>query len=335
MPLKVSRRLDIQTLKALIRVYGIVLVLILMILIISLLNPRFLGLTNIFNVLSQAAIYGILALGMTFVITSQGIDLSVGSVLALSGCIMASVAQVSSAVPKYFPNMPQMPLIVPLAAALLVGAAAGAVNGWLIAVTQIPPFIATLGMYTVARGLVLVYTGGTPISSLSEGFNSIGQGKIFGYIPIAVLVYIVMIIISWILMHNTKFGKAVYALGGNKRAAEISGINVKATLILVYVYCGLLAGVAAIVYAGRAGSMHPSAATGYELTAIAATTVGGTSHTGGIGTIWGALIGALLISVLRNGLTLLSVSSYWQQIAEGVIIVAAVIVDMRKNKGKK
>ena len=168
-----------------------------------------------------------------------------------------------------------------------------------------------------------------------SGFDVIGQGKLFGYIPVAVLVYVVMIIISWILLHNTKFGKAVYALGGNKRAAEISGVNVNKTLIIIYAYCGLLAGVAAIVYAGRAGSMHPSAATGYELTAIAATTVGGTSHTGGIGTIWGAVIGALLISVLRNGLTLLSVSSYWQQIAEGVIIVAAVIVDMRKNKGKK
>lgn len=330
-----TSRFDIKTLKTLIQTYGIVLVLILMIIVISILNPRFLGLTNIFNVLSQTAIYGILALGMTFVITSQGIDLSVGSVLALAGCIMASIGQVAGAVPRYFPNLPQMLLIVPILAALLVGAASGALNGWLISATHIPPFIATLGMYTVARGLVLVYTGGTPISNLLSGFDVIGQGKLFGYIPVAVLVYVVMIIISWILLHNTKFGKAVYALGGNKRAAEISGVNVNKTLIIIYAYCGLLAGVAAIVYAGRAGSMHPSAATGYELTAIAATTVGGTSHTGGIGTIWGAVIGALLISVLRNGLTLLSVSSYWQQIAEGVIIVAAVIVDMRKNKGKK
>lgn len=328
-------RIDSKKIKALVQTYGIVLVLIIMIIVISILNPRFLGLTNIFNVLSQTAIYGILALGMTFVITSQGIDLSVGSVLALAGCIMASVAQVSGAVPRYFPQLAQLPIIVPIITALLVGGLSGALNGWLIAATRIPPFIATLGMYTVARGLVLVYTGGTPISNLLPGFDIIGQGKLFGYIPVAVLVYIVMTAISWILLHNTKFGKAVYALGGNKRAAEISGVDVNKTLILIYAYCGLLAGVAAVVYAGRAGSMHPSAATGYELTAIAATTVGGTSHTGGIGTIWGAVIGALLISVLRNGLTLLSVSSYWQQIAEGVIIVAAVIVDMRKNKGKK
>ncbi|CEM61538.1 ABC transporter permease [Treponema phagedenis] len=332
---KTANTIDTKKLASLIQTYGIVLVLIIMIIVISILNPRFLGVTNLFNVLSQTAIYGILALGMTFVITSQGIDLSVGSVLALAGCVAASFAQVSGASQKYFPNMGQMPLIVPILLCLLVGSLSGALNGWLIAATKIPPFIATLGMHTVARGLVLVYTGGIPISNLLPAFDSIGQGKIFGYIPVAVLVYIFMILISWVLLHNTKFGKAVYALGGNKRAAEISGVNVSRTLIIIYAYCGLLASVAAIVYAGRAGSMHPSAATGYELTAVAATTVGGTSHTGGIGTIWGAVIGALLISVLRNGLTLLSVSSYWQQIAEGVIIVAAVIVDMRKNRGKK
>ncbi|EFW37604.1 ABC transporter permease [Treponema phagedenis] len=240
---KTANTIDTKKLASLIQTYGIVLVLIIMIIVISILNPRFLGVTNLFNVLSQTAIYGILALGMTFVITSQGIDLSVGSVLALAGCVAASFAQVSGASQKYFPNMGQMPLIVPILLCLLVGSLSGALNGWLIAATKIPPFIATLGMYTVARGLVLVYTGGIPISNLLPAFDSIGQGKIFGYIPVAVLVYIFMILISWVLLHNTKFGKAVYALGGNKRAAEISGVNVSRTLIIIYAYCGLLASV--------------------------------------------------------------------------------------------
>lgn len=304
-----------------------------MIIGLSIAQPAFLSSHNIFNVLTQSAIFGIMALGLTFVIISKGIDLSVGSVLAFSGVIAASLGQSAEATSKYFPNLPIMPVLVPILAALIVGALCGGLSGFLIAKTRIPAFIATLGMMTVARGMALIYTDGKPVSTLIPSFTAIG-GKVFGVIPIPVIIYFVMIIISTILLSNTRFGKNVYAIGGNINAAEVSGVNVKRNLIMIYAYSGLLAGLAAVVFAGRVGSVHPGAATGYELTAIASTTIGGTSHSGGIGTIWGAFVGALVLAVLRNGLTLLGVDAYWQQVVEGVIIVVAVIIDMRKNAKK-
>ncbi len=316
-----------------IKKYGIVFVLILMIISISIMEPAFLSQTNIFNVLTQASIFGIMALGMTFVITAKGIDLSVGSVLAFSGVVAASLGQSASATSKFFPNMGELPVIIPIFAALAIGAACGAISGLLIAKTRIPAFISTLGMMTIARGAALIYTDGKPVSTLTPALTTIG-GKIFGVIPIPVLIYFLVIAVCWILLNNTRFGKNVYAIGGNINAAEISGVNVTKNIVLIYMLCGLLAGLAAVVFAGRVGSVHPGAANGYELTAIAATTIGGTSHSGGIGTIWGAFVGALVLSVLRNGLTLMGVDAYWQQITEGVIIVVAVIIDMRKNAKK-
>ncbi|MDR1149162.1 MAG: ABC transporter permease [Spirochaetaceae bacterium] len=313
-----------------IRKYGIVIVLILMIVLLSIVQPAFLSATNIFNVLTQSSIFGIMALGMTFVIISKGIDLSVGSVLAFSGVVAASLGQIPGATEKYFPNMPVMPVIVPILTALVIGGFCGFINGFLIAKTKIPAFIATLGMFTVARGFALIYTKGRPISNLVPSLTALG-GKLFNVIPVPVIIYFIMIILSYVLLNKTRFGKNTYAIGGNVTAAEVSGVNVSKYLIMIYTYCGLLAGLAAIVFAGRVGSVHPGAADGYELTAIAAATIGGTSHSGGIGTIGGAFVGALILAVLRNGFTLLGVNAYWQKVAEGCIIVGAVIVDMRKN----
>lgn len=317
-----------------IKKYGIVFVLVIMIIGISIMEPAFLSQVNIFNVLTQAAIFGIMALGLTFVIISKGIDLSVGSVLAFAGVVAASVGQMASATSKFYPGLGEMPVIVPIFAALAIGALCGGASGFLIAKTKIPAFISTLGMMTIARGAALIYTDGKPVSTLIPSLTMLG-GKVFGVIPIPVIIYFLVIAVSWILLNNTRFGKNVYAIGGNINAAEISGVNVNKNLILIYAYSGLLAGIAAVVFAGRVGSVHPGAATGYELTAIAATTIGGTSHSGGIGTIWGAFVGALVLSVLRNGLTLMGVDAYWQQVTEGVIIVVAVIIDMRKNALKK
>ncbi|GAB1482946.1 ABC transporter permease [Treponema sp.] len=322
-----SNRVD---LKQIAKKYGIVIVLILMIIGLSITEPAFLSPTNIFNVLTQSAIFGIMALGLTFVIISKGIDLSVGSVLAFAGIIAASLGQTVNATGKYFPNLPELPVFVPILAALAIGALCGALSGFLIARTRIPAFIATLGMMTVARGLALIYSSGKPVSTLLPSLTALG-GKLFNVIPVPVIIYFIMIIISSILLNKTRFGKNVYAIGGNITAAEVSGVNVSKNLVLIYTYSGLLAGLAAIVFAGRVGSVHPGAASGYELTAIAATTIGGTSHSGGIGTIWGAFVGALVLSVMRNGLTLLGVDAYWQQVVEGMIIVVAVIIDMRKN----
>jgi inositol transport system permease protein len=317
-------------LRQVVRKYGIVLVLLLMIILLSIVQPAFLSATNIFNVLTQSSIFGIMALGMTFVIISKGIDLSVGSVLAFAGVVAASLGQVTTATEKYFPDMPVMPVIVPIVTALAIGAFCGFISGFLIAKTRIPAFIATLGMQTVARGFALIYTSGRPVSNLIPSLTFLG-GKIFNVIPIPVIIYFIMIIISYILLAKTRFGKNTYAIGGNIVAAEVSGVKVSKNLILIYTYCGLLAGLAAIVFAGRVGSVHPGAADGYELTAIASTTIGGTSHSGGIGTIGGAFVGAMVLAVLRNGFTLLGVNAYWQKVAEGLIIVGAVIVDMRKN----
>ena len=323
----ITRRMDFKEIG---KKYGIVIVLILMIIGLSIAQPAFLSSTNIFNVLTQSTIFGIMALGMTFVIISTGIDLSVGSVLAFSGVVAASLAQAANATGKYFPHLAEMPVIVPIIAALAIGTLCGAISGILIAKTRIPAFIATLGMMTVARGFALIYTAGKPVSTLIPSMNALG-GKVFNMIPVPVIIYFIMIVISTILLNKTKFGKNVYAIGGNVTAAEVSGVNVSKTLIMIYAYSGLMAGLAAIVFAGRVGSVHPGAATGYELTAIASTSIGGTSFSGGIGTIWGSFVGAMVLAVLRNGLTLLNVDAYWQQVAEGCIIVGAVIVDMRKN----
>jgi inositol transport system permease protein len=322
--------LNSATVKNTVRKYGIVIVLILMIILLSIIQPAFLSATNIFNVLTQSCIFGIMALGMTFVIISKGIDLSVGSVLAFSGVVAASFGQVTDATEKYFPGMPVMPVLVPVLVALSIGAGCGFINGALIAKTKIPAFIATLGMMTVARGFALLYTSGRPVSNLVPSLTFLGD-KIFNVIPVPVIIFFVMIVICHVLLNKTRFGKNTYAIGGNITAAEVSGVNVSKYLILIYALCGLLAGLAAVVFAGRVGSVHPGAADGYELTAIASTTIGGTSHSGGIGTIGGAFVGALVLAVLRNGFTLLGVNAYWQKVAEGVIIVVAVIIDMRKN----
>jgi len=320
---------------AMIKKYGIILVLLLMVIGLSIFQPAFRTVPNFINILNQTAIFGIMAVGLTFVIISGGIDLSVGSVLAFSGVIMGAMSQVEGAMNPIWPNIGPFPFILCLIAALALGSTCGAVSGTLISRVRIPPFIATLGMMVVARGLALIVTEGRPVSSLNPGFNMIGSRVFNNTVPVPVLIYLGVIIAGWILLNNTKFGKSVYALGSNRAAAEISGINVKATLTKVYLLSGFLAGLAAIVFSARTLSAHPNAATGFELTAIAATTIGGTSHSGGIGTMWGAVVGALVLAVLRNGLTLLGVPVSWHGLTEGVIIVVAVGIDMRKNMVKK
>ena len=316
--------------RAMLKKYGILFVLLLMVIVISIFKPEFLTSRNIFNILNQTAIFGIMAIGLTFVIISRGIDLSVGSILAFAAVVAASVSQLPDSVGKMFPDLPMLPFPVAFFSALILGGLCGAVSGFLIAKFQIHAFIATLGMMTVARGFALIFSSGKPISNINPFFNVIG-GRLWGVIPVPVVIYAAVIAVSAVILNYTRFGKSVFAIGSNSTAAEISGINVKRNYVIIYMISGLLAGLAAIVFLGRTGSAHPGAATGYELTAIAATTIGGTSQTGGIGTIWGAVAGALILGVIKNGMTLLGVHAYWQQVVEGIIIVAAVIFDMRKN----
>ena len=266
--------------------YGIVLVLVIMVALLCIVSPNFRKPANLMNILLQACIFGILALGMTLVIIGKGTDLAVGSTLALCAVICASFGQKATASGKIFPNMPELPIIVPILIALVVGVVVGLVNGSFIAFTGIPAFIATLGMQTIARGFALLYSGGKPVSSLVPAFKTIGSGRVFGFLPVPVLIYLICIVVTWILLNNTRFGKRVYAIGGNMQAAEVSGINVKKMILLINAYMGLLAGVAAVVFVGRTQSAHPGAATGYELTAIASTTIGGPAVSVRFGVLW-------------------------------------------------
>jgi inositol transport system permease protein len=327
-----SEKLSI--LKQILSKYGIALILVGMIIIMTILKPEsFPSGKNILNILNQSAIVGIMALGMTLVIISKGIDLSVGSVLALAGVVAASLTQIPEASIKVFENLGPQPIVIAILAAVAVGTLCGAISGSLIAFTGIPAFISTLGMMTVARGVVFLYTQGQPVSKLSDGMLFFGS-NVFGVIPVHFIVYAIMIIITAILLGYTRFGKSAYAIGGNINAAEVSGINVKRNIVLIYIFAGVTAGLASILFTGRVASVHPGAAAGYELTVIAATTIGGTSHSGGIGTVWGAVVGTLILSVLTNGFTLLGIDPYWQQIVQGMIIVGAVVLDMRKNAKK-
>ncbi len=301
--------------------YGIYFALILLVSVLAVISPPFFTAANLIDILRQISVIGILAVGQTVVIITAGIDLSVGSILALSAVMAAS-----------FAHPGQYPLIVPLIVGLGAGLVCGALNGFLIAKSKLAPFIVTLGMMTAARGMALVYTSGRPVFNLSNAYDTIGTGYLAG-IPLPVVIFVMVILGGIFLLHYTRFGRYVYAVGGNELAAKVSGINTEKILIYVYILQGVLAGVAGVVLSSRVMSASPALGEGYELDAIAAAVIGGTSLMGGVGTITGTVVGALIIGVMNNGLDMLNVSSYWQQIVKGAIIVLAVLLD-KKSKGK-
>jgi len=289
--------------------------------LLSVLTPVFLSVNNIINVIRQVSINGILAAGMTMVIISGGIDLSVGSVAAICGAIVAGTQ-----------------LKLGLAPAMLLSVATGAllglINGLVITKGKVAPFVATLGMTTVARGLTLIYTGGRPIYNLTDAFRVLGAGYV-GPIPVPVLILALVIAVVHFVMSSTVFGREVYALGGNEEAARYSGINVERRRMLVYISMGLLSAVTGIVLTSRLGSADPTAGVGFETDAIAAVVIGGTSMSGGEGSVIGSLIGALIIGVMNNGLNLLNVSPYYQQIFKGLIVVLAVLMDSASRRKRQ
>jgi inositol transport system permease protein len=327
------RQVAVQ-LRAIFNKYGIFLVFIAMLIVASMLSPAFLSKTNLINVVRQMSVVGLIALGVTGVIVSAGIDLSSGSVVGLSAVVAASLSQLPDYPAAFYKGL-QVPLFVAILAACGAGALVGLINGSLVAKTRIPPFIATLGTLTAIRGAALLYTGGRPISDLTDGYNFIGQGDLFG-VPVPILLLVLMALVTHVLYSQTKFGKYVYAIGGNEQAARVSGINVGKYKMLMYVYAGFLAGLAGLVVSARIGSGQPGLGQGYELDAIAAAVIGGASlSAGGIGTVAGTVVGALIIGVLNNILDLTNVSAYWQQIIKGCIIVGAVILDQLKHHGSK
>lgn len=281
-------------------------------------SSAFFTTNNILNILRQISINAIIAFGMTFVILIAGIDLSVGSVVALTGTITAGL--IANGV-----NM-----IVALLVGLILGCAVGFANGFFVAKGHVPSFIVTLAMMTIVRGFAYVYSDGRPVRVDNAKFSDIGNGY-FGPIPIPVVLMIVLLAVSAILLGRTRFGRYVYAIGGNREAAKFSGINIVKVELLSYTICGFLAGLSGIVLAARMYSGQPIAGNGFELDAIAAVVVGGTSLSGGVGTLGGTIIGALIIGVLNNGLNLIHVPFYWQLIVKGAVILTAVYVDMLKK----
>ena len=308
--------------------FGILIALVVLCVVLSFANEYFLTGRNIVNVLRQTSINGILAIGMTFVILTRGIDLSVGSVVALTGVCSAAFATSSSM--AGFAGAPY-PAAIALAVGIAVGMATGAVSGVLVARYNVPAFVATLGMLSAARGLTLLAADGRPIPALSDGYRWIGTGDVFG-IPLPVIIFAIVFVASWYVLGATRFGRQVYAAGGNPHAAKVSGINVSRIRLSVYVISGALAGLAGMILAARTGSALPQAGVAYELDAIAAVVIGGTSLAGGVGHVGGTLIGALLIGVVNNGLDLMGVESYYQQVIKGVLIVVAVLLDHSRNR---
>jgi len=277
-------------------------------------------------IILQVSTVGLIAIGVTQVIITAGIDLSSGSLVAVSAMVAASLAQTSDYARAVFPGLTDLPMVVPVLAGLLVGALAGAINGSIIAFTGIPPFIATLGMMVSARGFARWYTRGQPISMLSDSFSWIGSGAV------PVVIFLVTALIFHIALRYTRYGKFTYAIGANVQAARVSGINVGRHLIWVYTVAGLLAGLAGIVTAARAASGQSGMGVGYELDAIAATVIGGTSLTGGVGRITGTVIGTVILGIMTSGFTFLGVDAYIQDMVKGFIIVAAVVADQYRQR---
>ncbi|WP_420834761.1 ABC transporter permease [Erwinia piriflorinigrans] len=277
----------------------------------------------------QVAIIGIIAVGVTQVIITTGIDLSSGSVIALAAVVAASLAQTSESLSPMFPSLVNMPAALPIGAGIGVGLICGIVNGVLITKTGIPPFIATLGMMVSARGLAQYYTQGNPISFLSDGFTAVGQGAM------PVIIFLVVAVIFHIALKHTRYGKYVYAIGGNMVSAKVSGINVSKYLVIVYTVAGGLSGLAGVVLAARVSSGQSSMGLAYELDAIAAAVIGGSSLMGGVGRITGTLIGAIILGLIKSGFTFVGVDAYMQDIIKGMIIVAAVSIDMYRNRKKR
>lgn len=293
--------------------------LVLLCVVITFVSPAFMTLSNITNVFTQVSTNAIIAVGMTFVILTGGIDLSVGSTVAISGAFAASIIKSTNNV------------FLAVLAAGIVGIVIGLINGLLISKGKLQAFIATLATMTIFRGATLVFTNGTPISKLPENFVNIGNGKL-GFIPIPVIITVIVLVIAIYVLTQTRFGRYLYALGGNEDSARLSGINTTKIKTLVYVISGFASSIAGVIIASRIVSASPNAGTGFELDAIAAVVIGGTSLAGGEGRITGTLIGALIIGVLNNGLNLMNVSPFYQSIVKGLVILIAVLLDKKSRK---
>ncbi len=288
--------------------------------ILSIATPNFLTQSNLMNIFRQVSINGIISIGMSLVCLTGGIDLSVGSIVAFAGILTAGML-----------NFTSLPIGIIVIIAVVIGGIMGLANGYFVAYWKAPAFVVTLSMMTIGRGLTYIYCDGKPISKLPDAFLRIGKGSVVGF-PVPAIIWIVVFIIFTIMLSKLRVGRYIYAVGGNPQASMVSGINVKLITMLVYVFSGLCCGLAAVVLTARVSAGLPKAGDGYELDAIAATVIGGTSLSGGVGKLWGTMLGVLLLGMVNTGLDLLGVTSYYQQVIKGLIILGAILIDSRRNK---
>lgn len=305
--------------------YAIYIILVLLIVAMSFLSKGFFKWANIINIVRQNSFVGMVAVGMTFVAITGGIDLSVGAVMAFASMVTAKFCVANSST--------QLPLAVSVTLGILVAAVVGAVNGVLITRGKIEPFIATLGTQTILRGAALLLHNGRPVIDLTDQFAELGQGNLAG-IPIPVWVFFVIVVFATLLLRYYRFGRRVFAVGGNEAAAKASGVATGAIKVWVYTLCGVFSGISGIFLSARLQSASPISGVGYELDAIAAVVIGGTSLAGGVGSMTGTIVGIFILGIITNGLDLLNVSAYMQQIIKGLIILVAALMDMR-TKSKK
>lgn len=302
--------------KQFVATYGSLIGLILLIVIFAAVKPRFISAANLKNVFRIASINGLLAVGMTFVVLTGGIDLSVGAVMGCAGMYSAFYAQ----------EIKNLPMIVAVLVGLLVGLLFGIFNGVIIAYLKVPAFVGTLGSMSVAKGLTFLLTDAKPIPNLSESFKKIGGGNL-GPIPIPIILMVVVLAICFILLYKTRYGRYIYAVGGNAQAAHVSGINTKRVICSVYVIAGILSALAGVITSARVTSGVTSTGSGYETDAIAAVVIGGTSLAGGKGRLWGTVVGILIMQFLSNGLDMLGVNAYYQLLVKGFVVIGAVMLD--------
>ena len=302
------------------QVISMLLILILIWIVLALLSPYFFTVTNLFEITLQSAVFAIIAAGETFVIFSGGIDLSVGSVFALSAIIGGIFFGATGSA------------LIAAFTSLATGTVAGIINGLFISQLRVPPFVATLGMMGIARGLALIAVNGIPIYGLSKTYMWIGQGRVAGIIPVPTIIMVVIFVIAYLVLNYTRFGRFTYAIGSNTESARLSGVNVAGVTLGIYAVAGALSALAGIIESARLGTVQPAGGDGYELLAIGAVVIGGTSLFGGEGNIIGTLIGALLVTTIRNGLNILGVYAFWQYVVNGLIIISAVAVDQLRRR---
>lgn len=296
--------------------YGVIIGLVIIMVFFTVMKAKFLTVENMMNMLRQTSINGLLAIGMTFVVLTGGIDLSVGSIVGASGMFAALIARSETGIPWY------AAVLVGLLAGLLLGT----INGFVISYLRVPAFIATLGMLSIARGVTFMASNAKPVPGLSQGFLKVGGGSV-SFIPIPILILTVVLLISYMVLYKTRYGRYVFATGGNAVSARVSGINVKQIICSVYMVSGVLAGLAGVILTSRVTSGLAQSGEGYEVDAIAAAVIGGNSLSGGRGRLWGTIIGFLIMGVMNNGLDMMAVSSYWQLVIKGIIIIGAVMLD--------